>query len=909
MKIMLSPIKYTYSNPVNIVFKGDFTANEESSAEKIKYLEQNLKNIQMMLRKRPKNNHRRGGDSYLDCLVSDALDQITYASMAFDVKPMKGNSGASMPMGFTVSGLSRLIKDAEDAIEQACQELGMEMPKKDIVNAASKKKAEKPFEKSDKLLTLDEYQQKAVDEFRRGNTVMVTAPTGTGKTLIAEHIIDDILKSGKKVIYTTPLKALCNDKYKQFRALWGRYNERGELIDSPNVGLATGDVKINVNAPIVVMTTEIYRNMLVQQGEKDVEKELKNVDAVIFDEFHYMGDGQRGSTWEESVMFSPKRMKFLMLSATVANAQPLSDWFSEINDDHKSVVVNVPEEERHVPLKHYVYSRVNGALDFQDLTEDTIDIAKLKKGPLSKRQREILAEIKETLGGQNGLDIVENILYNLEGHPQRANARFFIKELVKMEVPYKKAVQSALILADKESKKLSRNADRVEDFNNIQLRQLVLDLHRKNMCPTLYFTYSKKNCKRLMKEISAELGTLLTPEERQEIDVKIRKAQQKGVFLGTDFEKDIRPCLMKGFAMHHAGMLPQCKSLIEELGRNKLIKVCFATDTLGAGINFPFKTVIFSDFEKFSDDGYEEISVNAFKQGAGRAGRRGIDEIGYVVSIPKERESIISHFFKSTLGPDEIQSSFKLTYGLILSPRFLNSSVRVLSNSFDNYQKKSYTAQLQKSIKMLDILKERKIIESVNSKYKLTPKGKIASKARGINEILLAEILTNYEIMENISPEELAGLISIFAPEKEDKDTVPGEICDRKYIEKIDSAIKLAQEIKLLETLKLNGSDIRINSSCIPYIKFWASTPNNSDSREVWSNIINETISKNIIKTEGDFLKKVNYTTNILKQIKKYALSPVIRETAAKAIEMLQKSPVNDILIYELDLKKTDEQS
>ena len=360
--------------------------------------------------------------------------------------------------------------------------------------------------------------------------------------------------------------------------------------------------------------------------------------------------------------------------------------------------------------------------------------------------------------------------------------------------------------------------------------------------------------------------------------------------------------------MHHSGMLPQCKSFIEELGRNKLIKVCFATDTLGAGINFPFKTVIFSDFEKFTDTGFDEISTNAFKQGAGRAGRRGIDEIGYVVSIPKDRTSIISHFNKATQEPDEIQSSFNLSYGLILSPRFLNSSVRILNNSFDNFQKQSYDAQLRKSMKMFDILKERKIIESRNNKYQITPKGKIASKVRGINEILLAEILTNNSLMTNISPIEMAGLISIFAPEKEDNIVAPTNQGNKGFDKKVIDTISIAKYIKELEIEKLGESNISINNAIVYYIQLWASIANSEDNSKIWSEIVNEAISKNIVKTEGDFLKKINYTTNMLKQIQKIAPTPYLRETASKAIKMLQKSPVNDILLYELDYKEKNEQ-
>ena len=913
--MLINPVNLIKISSQKIAYKGQRNSSEGNSHYKnLKSLQRKLQNSLMMLQQSARNPKKPNEPTMLEYQIEELMQHINYISEYLsdnDIEPAENIAKSDkniLMAGFTSKDdIISLEMQARMYIEQANLTLGIEPAGRDIVIASKKNKQPKPFDLSDKLLVLDEYQNTAVKEFRNGNTVMVTAPTGTGKTLIAEHIIDDILKSGKKVIYTTPLKALCNDKYKQFSKLWGDYNSKGELIGTSKIGLATGDAKINVNAPLVVMTTEIYRNMLVQQGEKAVEKELKDVDAVIFDEFHYMGDEQRGSVWEESVMFSPERMKFLMLSATVSNANPLKNWVNSINTNHEASVIAVPEEERYVPLKHYVYAQIGGDYNLHNLTEGLIDLNALKTGKLDNRRQETLSEMAAKLGAPDGFSAVKSIISKAGGNFQKINETAFVKELVKSGIPFPKALQYSLRLVDKKSQKLNSALSKVEASDYIPIKDFISDINFKNMTPALYFTYSKKNCKALMKETSEKIGSLLNPDERAEIKRRISNIQQKGIFLGTDFESDIMPCLLNGFAMHHSGMMPQCKSFIEELGRSKLVKVCFATDTLGAGINFPFKTVVFSDFEKYGDYGFEEISVNSFKQGAGRAGRRGIDDIGYVISIPKNKEEVIIPYNKVTMPSDEIQSAFRLSYGLILSPRFLNNSLKILNKSFDNYQRQSVDSNFRQSMIMQNILKQRKMIEHKNNKYILTPKGKIASKVRGINEILLAEILTDTSLMENITPSQLAELISVFAPEKEDKLPAVSYIQNNNSDKKLLKAVDIAQSVR--ETENENGieSNIIINSACSPFVRMWINTEENESNSERWSILINDMLSQKVIKNEGDFLKKINYTINILKQIKKIAPTPYISDVAAKAVKMLQKSPVNDILLYELDYKENNE--
>ena len=203
-----------------------------------------------------------------------------------------------------------------------------------------------------KQFTLDKFQEDAIASIEKNNSVVVSAATGTGKTLIADYIIDKAIKEGKKVFYTAPIKALSNQKFKDFTTEYGK----------EKVGLLTGDLSINPEADIVVMTTEIYRNMLL------VEDPIVNaISYIVFDEIHFINDIERGTVWEESIIFSPEHIRFLCLSATIPNAKEFSDWIMSIKDHQVDVIEYA---KRAVPLKHYVYDSKLGLVTSDKLKKD-----------------------------------------------------------------------------------------------------------------------------------------------------------------------------------------------------------------------------------------------------------------------------------------------------------------------------------------------------------------------------------------------------------------------------------------------------------------------------------------------------------------------------------------------------------
>ena len=260
----------------------------------------------------------------------------------------------------------------------------------------------------------DKYQIESAKHIYNKADTLVLAPTGTGKTLIAEYAINKNLQDGKTTFYTTPLKALSNEKYTDFCKLYGK----------ENVGLLTGDIKIKPDAPIVIMTTEIYRNMLLGEKKADLDNRLENVATVVYDEFHYMNDSDRGEVWETSIMYTPKNIQQLLLSATAENGEVIEKWIdrllAEKDSQRNAEIVNVPTDERHVPLKYYIYNPVKAKFSITPLIDEKYSLKKLtkmskpeSKTQLSDKQKEILSDIGIRKDGdgsiKNGIDVLYQI--------------------------------------------------------------------------------------------------------------------------------------------------------------------------------------------------------------------------------------------------------------------------------------------------------------------------------------------------------------------------------------------------------------------------------------------------------------------------------------------------------------------
>ena len=469
---------------------------------------------------------------------------------------------------------------------------------------------------------LDDFQKDACNCIDSGESVVVCAPTGAGKTVIAQHAIHRALEQGLRVFYTTPLKALSNQKYYDF----------GEKYGQDKVGLLTGDTSINRNAQIVVMTTEVFRNMLYGTNFGAVADNMKDVKYVVLDEVHYMNDEQRGTVWEESIIYCPTNVQIIALSATVANAQELTDW---INTVHSKTEL-VDTDFRPVPLRFFYFdsSQPNKLLPL--LT------------PSGQLNKKIKPEKREFHRGK------------------------------------RKSPKSPV-------------------------NDVIRNLARNDMLPAIYFTFSRKKCDEQMERCASL--ELITRDEQAQIKQFIDEYIAEYPHLYNNKHLNY---LMCGVASHHAGLLPAWKNLVEKLFQKGLIKVVFATETLAAGINMPARTTVISSTSKRTDSGHRMLTASEFLQMSGRAGRRGMDEVGYVVVVgtPFQTPEEVAELVLSDANP--LESRFSPSYSMVLNllQRFsLEEAKELILKSFGYF---SSGSRLQPLLKQYELneneIKQREFV-------------------------------------------------------------------------------------------------------------------------------------------------------------------------------------------------------
>ncbi|MBD2136460.1 RNA helicase [Anabaena sp. FACHB-1237] len=444
---------------------------------------------------------------------------------------------------------------------------------------------------------LDQFQLDAIASLNAKRSVVVCAPTGSGKTLIGEYAIYRALSHGKRVFYTTPLKALSNQKLRDFREKFG----------SDQVGLLTGDASIQRDAPILVMTTEIFRNMLYGTPIGQIGISLTDVEAVVLDECHYMNDRQRGTVWEESIIYCPQSIQLVALSATVANSDQLTNWLNHVHGPTDLIY----SDFRPVPLEFH-FCNPKGLFPLLNDSKTKINprlVKKSKKGFWEK--------------GMNNRPEPPNLLYTIN------------------------------------------------------------QLQERDMLPAIYFIFSRRGCDRAVAEIGDYW--LVNNEEsqilREQIDDFLRRNPDAGR------SGQISP-LYKGIAAHHAGILPAWKTLVEELFQQGLIKVVFATETLAAGINMPARTTVISTLSKRTDNGHRLLNASEFLQMAGRAGRRGMDLQGHVVTLQTPFEGAREASYLATSKADPLVSQFTPSYGMVLNllqTHTIEKARELVERSFGQY--------------------------------------------------------------------------------------------------------------------------------------------------------------------------------------------------------------------------------
>jgi ATP-dependent RNA helicase HelY len=460
-------------------------------------------------------------------------------------------------------------------------------------------------------ITPDEFQIEAAAAVASGRTVVVTAPTGSGKTLVAEVAVHLALERDERAFYTTPIKALSNQKYSDLAAAYG----------PKKVGLLTGDNVINGDAQIVVMTTEVLRNMIYARSES-----LARVAVVVLDEVHYLQDRFRGAVWEEVIIHAPTRIQLVCLSATIANAEEFAGWVRERRGPTELIL----SKHRPVPLEplYLMKDRIQGDLK----------LLPTFAGPKSNEDR---------------------------GRP-RLNPRL-----------------EHLLSLDRGRRSRFATPGRTETVEHLA------ELH---MLPAIYFIFSRAGCDAAALRL-LESGVSLTSPDEKEI---IRTVAEERTAHLSDSDLAVldyprwQSYLEAGIAPHHAGMVPAFKETVEQLFGAGLLRVVFATETLALGINMPARTVVLESLSKWSGDGHEVMPPGDYTQLTGRAGRRGIDVVGYglVLHSPFVPFSQVTEV--AAAGSHPLRSSFRPTYNMAVNlaanyPR--DRAVALLSASFGQFQR------------------------------------------------------------------------------------------------------------------------------------------------------------------------------------------------------------------------------
>ncbi|MFN2462673.1 MAG: DEAD/DEAH box helicase [Candidatus Dormibacteria bacterium] len=468
---------------------------------------------------------------------------------------------------------------------------------------------------------LDAFQVEAIKKLGTHQGVLVSAPTSSGKTMVADYAIFECLERGLKAIYTTPLKALSNQK---FRDLKQKYGEG-------YVGLVTGEHTINDQAPAVVMTTEILRNLIYEDPER-----LRDVRYVILDEVHYIDEFPRGAVWEEVMIQAPPHIHFVGLSATISNYQQVADWMASHRGEMGVVAVN--------------------------------------KRP---------TELRLWLAMENRL----LPLFDERGQVLRST--------------WNRAQEEVAV---------DKRFPRHRNLDSNSMTRVIEELVKNDMVPAIYFIFSRRGCEQALQRCAMRKVDLTNDREKARI-AEVVKAKLAEV--AEDDERKLyqsllnREMLTHGVAVHHAGLLPFVKELVEELFQAGLIKVVFATETLALGIHMPARAVVISSFTKFDGRGFNALTSGQLTQLMGRAGRRGIDAVGHGI-ILKDPEVDIGVIYEGAMGEDMVvESKFAPTYNMalnLLRNRDLAEAESLMERSFGQFQR-TQAAQLRR--KELENLRER----------------------------------------------------------------------------------------------------------------------------------------------------------------------------------------------------------
>ena len=764
---------------------------------------------------------------------------------------------------------------------------------------------------------LSNFQKHAIEAIVTGNHSLVCAPTGSGKTLVADFAIEYMFNLGKKVIYTSPIKALSNQKFYEFT---NKY---------PNIsfGLLTGDIKTNPEADVLIMTAEILLNKLyskekctgVNYFDMNIEDELG---CVIMDEVHSINDEERGHVWEETIMLLPESIQMVMLSATLNTPEKFADWCENRWNNEKKVYLTC-EYIRQVPLTHYMFITCNTGIFKMVRDKD--------------KQNEIRTIINKPLRIQSSNGVYEETNY------------FKINKMLELFANNKVYVKRQHVL-------------------NEVCKYMV----ENTMLPALCFVLSRK----LLEECANEVTVVLLEDDSKvpyiinyECEKILRKLPNYKEYLGLPEYINLVKLLEKGIAIHHAGVMPIFREMVEILYSKGYIKILFATETFSVGLNMPTKSVIFTDINKYDGKVKRMLYSHEYTQMAGRAGRRGIDKVGHVIHLNNLIRNIDSTNYKIMMNgkPPILKSKFKISYNNVLNHILNNTETSrifyknsmidndinceiyiakyelvLLDKELQDYNMKTPVQMVEEYIELITkrnncvnkkrrecdkriekLLEEYKYIEndaiflksyllkrnnfisiienkgnilnvncnditsilnskgfilplegnadadSSNTKYELTLAGKSALKINEVHSLIFSKLII-YNIFDDLQPFQMVSILSCFTNINvcEELKTYQPHSDDKKVLEVIVKINNMYDEYLDLECkYKLNtGADYTINYDIINYVSQWCHCETEDECK-----FVIQLIKKEKDISLGDFVKAILKINNICREMESIA--------------------------------------
>ena len=680
----------------------------------------------------------------------------------------------------------------------------------------------------------DNFQLDAIEAIDQNVNVLVSAPTGAGKTLIANYAIGRVLERGERAFYTTPLKALSNQKF----------NELSKLFGKDRVGLLTGDTSINRNAEIVVMTTEVLRNMLLTESTQ-----IMTLGLVVLDEVHYLQDQFRGGVWEEVIILTPSSVRFVALSATSGNAGFVGEWFESVRGPTTVII----EKTRPIEL-HNHFAIVRRGQPYAEISD------LIHEGRLSDEARKVDNMMKNTRRFRPG---------------------------PKWKGPKSSAPPPP--------------------FRAPRRSELLQTLEKEGLLPVIVFIFSRAACDDAVSQIRRDGLLFTTPEQRREIE-DIAQSRllnfSEDDLKALDYNEFI-DCLRRGISAHHAGLVPAFREIVEMCFEAGLLSVVFATETLALGINMPARSVALERFTKYSDSGRKFLTSGEFSQMTGRAGRRGLDDEGHAIVCFTNEVEFHDVGRVALAPPSELHSSFRPTYNFtsnLINHFEFETALEVVQCSYAQFETDRRATPSKRPLGD-QMIARHKVLEELGyaEGWKLNKQGQLLRSIYHECDLLIAESITS-GVFEDLEAAQLAGLLSCFVFESKRSTRAPhaGKNVTTKKKSIND---RLGSERRANITDRLH--EIQTNNALIREVEERYKVPHTKEpdgkfatTITAWArgsslSVVLDLADAEIGQTSpGDFVRNAKQVADLCEQLARMSDLTAVAEVAAEARDYVLRSVV-----------------